>query len=88
MGLVNRVVPPAELEELCAHVRIHHRRQRAADHQGGEDGDQRARSRTPSGGSCATVEAAITACRASERLRRGPPRLHAEAQAGLHGQIA
>ena len=41
MGLVNRVVAPAELEDYVAQLRLHHRRQRAADDQGRQDGDQR-----------------------------------------------
>ena len=40
MGLVNRVVPEPELEGYVAHLRCHHRRQRAAHGQGRQDGDQ------------------------------------------------
>ena len=36
MGLVNRVVPTDELESLREELRRHDRRQRAADHQGGQ----------------------------------------------------
>ena len=41
MGLVNRVVPEGELEKLCEGLRRHDRRQRAADHPGGEGDGQR-----------------------------------------------
>ena len=41
MGLVNRVVPDGELESYVQELRRHDRRQRAADHQGGQGGGQR-----------------------------------------------
>ena len=46
MGLVNRVVPAAELESYVKKHHRHDRGQRAADHQGGEVHRRRSRSRT------------------------------------------
>ena len=82
MGLVNRVVPPAEIESYVRTLCLHHRRQRAADDQGGEDGD-RCGGRGPRAPTPGVGRGGDQGVPGERRLRRGPPRLHGEAQAGL-----
>ena len=87
MGLVNRVVPQAELEGVRQKHHRHDLRQRAADHQGGEIRHRRNPQRR--------IEARRGARRQDgrglfrqQRLCRRPHRFHGEAQAGLYGEVS
>ena len=86
MGLVNRVVPAAELRDAR---QKHHRcdlRQRAAHHQGG----QIRRRRNPQGRERARYGPGRCHGRSvlrQPRLHRRPHRLHGEAQAEVHGKL-
>ena len=83
MGLVNRVLPEAELEKLREGLCRDHQRQRAADGQLGQvhrrrDGQGRQRAQP------AELRRAGGAMLRQQRLYRGPQGLHGEAQAGVH----
>ena len=83
MGLVNRVVPQAELEdyvksyaETIAAQRAADREDRQAHRQRGDEGREQARSRA--------LPAPGRAVLRQQRLCRRPQGLHGEAQAGVH----
>ncbi len=87
MGLVNRVVPAAELEIFRQKHHRHDQRQCTADHQGGEVHGRRSRQ----GRLQAKPGALGRAGRAvlcQPRLHRRPHRLHGKAQAGVHRDLS
>ena len=87
MGLVNRVVPSAELETYVKSITDMIARQRAAHHQGGEGHGRRSRQgrfEAQSGALGRTGRAVLC----QPRLYRGPHRVHGKAQAGVHRQLS
>ena len=85
MGIVNRVVPEAELENYVKSLCRHDRHQRPADGENRQIYRQRGRERREQARPGALPEL-VEQCR-QQRLYRGPQGLHGEAQTGVYRDV-
>ncbi len=87
MGLVNRVLPDAEVEALRRRLCGHHRRQRAAHRECREGDGRRSASRTKASAIWRCADALVKKCFNSTGLSGRPRGFHGKAQAGVHRNL-